>query len=415
MPQTIEHAAVLEALGRDDGGRRGHQGRPRRPGRPPRRLPRSCCRAPRSSPARRAPARASKTCAPRSIAPSRGCRAAHDDAGAPLLHVDRAFTIRGAGTVVTGTLWSGSVAARRPARAAAGRHGGARARRSQVHDEPVDARRRRPARGAEPRRRRGARRRARRRARRAGNRSRRRASSTAPSAPRGRRARDARARPPRHARGARAARRPRRRAAGRRAWSARCSRGPATASSCARSRRPTRSAAASSSTPRARRHGRRADVVARLERLRRGEPEPEPAVEPEPEPERTPEPAPLPASALALEERLRAAGHEPPHAADLDAADLDALRAAGRAVRVGRSMYAHPDGAGAGPRARRGDHRHRRLDHARRPARRAGTSRKFAQALLEHLDAERVTERMPDDSRVLRGAPTGGSPAPGGA
>jgi selenocysteine-specific elongation factor len=31
-----------------------------------------------------------------------------------------------------------------------------------------------------------------------------------------------------------------------------------------------------------------------------------------------------------------------------------------------------------------------------------GTSRKFAQALLEHLDAARVTIRRPDDSRVLR-------------
>ena len=31
-----------------------------------------------------------------------------------------------------------------------------------------------------------------------------------------------------------------------------------------------------------------------------------------------------------------------------------------------------------------------------------GTSRKFAQALLEHLDAARVTVRLPDDSRVLR-------------
>jgi selenocysteine-specific elongation factor len=30
------------------------------------------------------------------------------------------------------------------------------------------------------------------------------------------------------------------------------------------------------------------------------------------------------------------------------------------------------------------------------------TSRKFAQALLEHLDAARVTVRRPDDSRVLR-------------
>src|SRR4051794_23536259 len=30
--------------------------------------------------------------------------------GDPVLHVDRSFTIRGAGTVVTGTLWSGTVA-----------------------------------------------------------------------------------------------------------------------------------------------------------------------------------------------------------------------------------------------------------------------------------------------------------------
>jgi selenocysteine-specific elongation factor len=33
-----------------------------------------------------------------------------------------------------------------------------------------------------------------------------------------------------------------------------------------------------------------------------------------------------------------------------------------------------------------------------------GTSRRYAQALLEHLDAERVTRRLPDDARVLRRA-----------
>ncbi|MDQ3372066.1 MAG: SelB C-terminal domain-containing protein, partial [Actinomycetota bacterium] len=31
-----------------------------------------------------------------------------------------------------------------------------------------------------------------------------------------------------------------------------------------------------------------------------------------------------------------------------------------------------------------------------------GTTRKFAQAHLEHLDAARLTLRRPDDSRVLR-------------
>jgi selenocysteine-specific elongation factor len=154
----------------------------------------------------------------------------------------------------------------------------------------------------------------------------------------------------------------------------------------------------------ARRHGRRPDVLARLERLRRGEPDPTPTEAPEPVPSAapTPAPAPLPASALALEERLRAAGHEPPNEADLDPADLRALREAGRAVRVGRAMYAHPD-ALAAVRARV-----EALIAADGAITLAGlrdelaTSRRYAQALLEHLDAERVTKRLPDDSRVLR-------------
>jgi selenocysteine-specific elongation factor len=113
-------------------------------------------------------------------------------------------------------------------------------------------------------------------------------------------------------------------------------------------------------------------------------------------------PPALPDSALALEERLRAAGHEPPNAADLDPADLAALRAAGRAVRVGRAMYAHPE-ALAAVRARVQDVI--AADGAITLARlrdELQTSRRFAQALLEHLDAERVTKRLPDDSRVLR-------------
>src|SRR5687768_17178026 len=59
-------------------------------------------------------------------------------AGGPLvLHVDRSFTIRGAGTVVTGTLWSGS-AGRGDAveLLPAGRR--ARVRGVQVHDEVAD-------------------------------------------------------------------------------------------------------------------------------------------------------------------------------------------------------------------------------------------------------------------------------------
>jgi selenocysteine-specific elongation factor len=157
--------------------------------------------------------------------------------------------------------------------------------------------------------------------------------------------------------------------------------------------------------PHARRHGPGAEVVARLKRLSAGE---APAQPPEPEPEPAapgPQPPPLTPAALALEERLRAAGHEPPDEDGIGApADLAALRAAGRAVRVGRAMYAHPDA----------------IDEVRRRVvaiveaegavtlgrlrDELGTSRKYAQALLEHLDAARVTRRLPDDSRVLRRA-----------
>jgi selenocysteine-specific elongation factor len=71
-------------------------------------------------------------------------------------------------------------------------------------------------------------------------------------------------------------------------------------------------------------------------------------------------------------------------------------------VRVGRTLHYHPDalaevrrrviqvieGRGAITLAGLRDE--------------LGTSRKFAQALLEHLDATRVTRRLPGDERVLR-------------
>jgi selenocysteine-specific elongation factor len=57
--------------------------------------------------------------------------------GAPRLYVDRAFTLRGIGTVVTGTLWSGTVGEGDELRAEpAGID--VRVRSVQVHDEPVD-------------------------------------------------------------------------------------------------------------------------------------------------------------------------------------------------------------------------------------------------------------------------------------
>ncbi|MEW6582284.1 MAG: selenocysteine-specific translation elongation factor, partial [Actinomycetota bacterium] len=58
--------------------------------------------------------------------------------GAPRLFVDRAFSVAGAGTVVTGTLWGGAVT---PGDRVAVLPGGARGRVRgvQVHDRPVEA------------------------------------------------------------------------------------------------------------------------------------------------------------------------------------------------------------------------------------------------------------------------------------
>src|SRR5437763_698699 len=57
--------------------------------------------------------------------------------GAGRLHVDRSFTLRGIGTVVTGTLWSGSFTVGDPVRILP-RGLEARVRSIQVHDEPVE-------------------------------------------------------------------------------------------------------------------------------------------------------------------------------------------------------------------------------------------------------------------------------------
>ena len=324
--------------------------------------------------------------------------------GEPLLHIDRSFTIPGAGTVVTGTLWSGSMApGDRLEVLPAGRR--VRVRGVQVHDQPVERAdagqrvalnlvrvdRRSIARGdvlAAP-------------------------GTIEPTtildgvlalrdAEHGMRVHvhhGTREAPARLA------------ALGGDLWQLRLER-PLLAR--AGDRVVVRSLAPPDTLgggvvldPRARRHGRRPDALARLERLRRGDPEPEPQRQRAAEPPAAPEPAgraPLSEAALKLEARLREAGHEPPSEAELGpaAAELPALRAAGRAVRVGRSLHAHPD-AIAAVRDRvvaiveaEGDVTLARLRDD------LGTSRKFAQALLEHMDAARVTLRLPDDRRVLR-------------
>jgi selenocysteine-specific elongation factor len=116
------------------------------------------------------------------------------------------------------------------------------------------------------------------------------------------------------------------------------------------------------------------------------------------------EAAQLDPGALALEQRLREAGAEPPSEGELgeQARHIPALRAAGRVVRIGRNMYAHVEAITAvrGIVERviesEGSITLARLRDELR------TSRKYAQALLEHFDAARVTRRLPDDRRVLR-------------
>jgi selenocysteine-specific elongation factor len=159
-----------------------------------------------------------------------------------------------------------------------------------------------------------------------------------------------------------------------------------------------------------RKHGPSRELLVSLERLSRGEP----AAEPRPEPAATPAPTrqpadphpePLPASASALEHRLLTAGFEPPLDSEVDAADLSALRAAGLAVRVSKALHYHPEVLA--------DVRRRVIaiasghDGAVTLAQlrdELGTSRKFAQALLEHLDSEKVTIRRGDAHVVRRSA-----------
>jgi selenocysteine-specific elongation factor len=156
-----------------------------------------------------------------------------------------------------------------------------------------------------------------------------------------------------------------------------------------------------------RKHGPGRDLLARLERLSRGEPDPEPDQGPA-----APKIAtdglrrqlarpPLSASAVALEARLRAAGTEPPLDAELDQDDLHALREAGRAVRVSKALHYHRDAL---------DEIEQRLVALAEREGGAiniaqlrdelGTSRKFAQALLEHFDSERITLRRGDTHQL---------------
>jgi selenocysteine-specific elongation factor len=122
---------------------------------------------------------------------------------------------------------------------------------------------------------------------------------------------------------------------------------------------------------------------------------------PDAAPARPPGPA-LDADALALEERLRAAGNEPPLSSELDQRSLAALRDAGRVVRVGPTLHFHAGALAEIERTVRSVIETEGQITLPRLRDELQTSRKFAQALLEHFDAARVTRRLADNSRVLR-------------
>jgi selenocysteine-specific elongation factor len=407
MPQTREHAAVLAALGVERGVA-------------------AVTKADVADPARAAaevedllPGIEAVPVSARTGAGLDAVRAALDRVAAELpgravvpgptrLHVDRVFSVRGAGTVVTGTLWSGALARGDEVELIADRAPGrrARVRAVQVHDAAVEraaagqrvavnltrVERSAVARGdlvASP------------------------AAGLVPShivdvalgwsAQR-----------PEHGERVQVHHGTRETAArlaelGGRFWQLRLERPLAAAAGdrlvVRRIAPPDTLGGGEILDPAARRHGPGRDLLVRLAGLARGE-----AVDPAPAPPpvaHPPAPPPLSPAALALEERLRAAGSRPPARADLDpeqAAELEALRAAGGAVRIGRDLHIHPD-ALAPLRDRvvtlieeRGAITLAELRDE------LATSRKFAQALLEHCDAERVTRRD-GDAHVLRRRP----------
>ena len=152
-----------------------------------------------------------------------------------------------------------------------------------------------------------------------------------------------------------------------------------------------------------RKHGPSPEVVARL----RGEAADEPELPPEPEAG----PEPLDDAALALGSLLRAEGASPRADAELaEGAGIGAsaaarawraLEAAGEAVRVGRNLHFHPQ-ALAELEARVVAILERDGEATIAGVRdELGTSRKYAQALLEHLDRTKVTLRR-GDAHVLR-------------
>jgi selenocysteine-specific elongation factor len=168
--------------------------------------------------------------------------------------------------------------------------------------------------------------------------------------------------------------------------------------------------------PHARRHGPSREALSRLTRLARGEPdEPRPPGAPAerrpPAPPAAP-PARLTDQSVKVENLLRQAWLEPPPPTQLDPDALTALRAHGRAVRVD-NLYFHPEAiAEARNRAiALANHNGGSLTLAALRDE-LGVSRRYAEALLSHLDATRVFVRR-GDVHVLRRAHVAPAPEPG--
>ena len=164
----------------------------------------------------------------------------------------------------------------------------------------------------------------------------------------------------------------------------------------------------------ARRHGPSRESLTRLTRLARGEPnETEHPGPPQPRPAPAPT-APLTDQSINLESVLRQAWLEPPPPTQLDPDALAALRAHGRAIHVGGLDF-HTDAIVYAS------------DRAIQLANRSGgsltlaalrddlgISRRYAEALLRHLDRTRVFVRRDDVHELRRAyvtAPRGGRSA----
>jgi selenocysteine-specific elongation factor len=159
-----------------------------------------------------------------------------------------------------------------------------------------------------------------------------------------------------------------------------------------------------------RKHGPSEEVVERLRALERGE-EPPAAAPEEPAESQEPEPPPLDEAALRIGALLRADGRRPrtdnelAEETGLSSAELgERLRrlvGAGQAVRVARNLHFHPEPL-AELEARVIALCQRDGSATIASVRDAlDTSRKYAQALLEHLDSEKITRRVGDE-HVLR-------------